>query len=214
MKFDIIVNKENMQVRSIGAESSELYNIITTVATDEFIEAAKEFIAFTLEYQIENRSKIIPGHTMTYGFWLVKFEESNSNLEVWELDKNANLFIKGANLTLQFWMEQLCICDELNAEFDPPTADKLITLSKEILEDESEIQGVRMIGEDNSSGWLLYKNEDDLDELNYNKLVTIHLHELISKKPDLVCFFGLPYGYRFIIEDDGYDVWFDSEAIK
>ncbi|MDM5450969.1 immunity protein Imm33 domain-containing protein [Peribacillus simplex] len=214
MKYEILVDNKSMEVKSIGAISYGLYDIVVKIGSDELIEPAKEFITFTLNYQIDSGKKINPGQSMTYGYWLVKFEKCNMHLEVWEYDLNATKFIKGADLALRYWEEQLYICEELDADFEPPTADKTVMLSKNILEEDGIIQGVRYFGEAQSSGWLLYRDEEDLDEEKERNLITLRLHELTAKKSDLVCFFGLPSGYRFIIEDDGYDAWCDENIVE
>lgn len=201
---------DKMEMKTEKLDSLGLNDFRIKLKHQELVESAKAFIEFLVEYQIECKEKISHNQTLTYGFWMVKFNENDKYLEVQELNRNASTFVNGLELTLNFWSEQMYICTELDSDFDPPTADKLVTVSPNIFHDDNLLNGVRYPEEENHSGWMFYSNENDL---NQNDFIQMHLYELVVKKPDIACFFGLPEGYRLLIENEDYDAWFEEENL-
>lgn len=150
---------------------------------------------------------------MTYGFWLIKLEEKSGFLEISEFNPESQDFVEGCELTLKIWSEQQYYSQELGIEFEPPTADKLVTCTKEILNNKcKDITGARYTDEDEEhSGWIIYSKESDLEESNEKNLISIRLYEFIKKRFDIIGFVGLPPGARFNIENGVYDAWLDEE---
>lgn len=209
MNYTIDVNTNDLKVESRGAESYGIFNIRVQVDSEYLLEEAEDFISYVLDYQIETQTIITSEQTLTYGYWLVKFKEKGQFLDVWEYNSDASSFIEGANLTLSYLHSQYSLCETINAEFDSPTADKFVTIYNQVFESE-EIQGVRYEEGGDQSGWLLYCKEQDLDTLNEDGFLTLHLYELTLKRPDILKFLALPTGYRFILKGNEYNAWKDK----
>ena len=74
------------------------------------------------------------------------------------------------------------------------------------------INGLRHPVEENSSGWFIWSGEKFSEDKNFFK--PTHVMHLKEKCPQVFKFLGLPPGYRFLIDNNGYiDVWYDDKLI-
>ena len=90
---------------------------------------------------------------------------------------------------------------------------QLVVVSDGVLEGKL-VEGTRYSSPEHMSGWWLTTEEYNDD---VNSLKTEHFYHLIEKRPDLLKYMALPYGYRFF--QDGYknnseEIWFDEEILK
>src|SRR5947209_3194168 len=120
-------------LKTSGLHSKGHNEISVSVEDSTLIEEAEQFLRFASDYLITGTKQIRAGETMAYGYWLVKFQGSDV-LETWEYNANATEFIKGANLTLEYWRAQHAMCDKHGVAFRPPRPDKLTVISKGVLE--------------------------------------------------------------------------------
>lgn len=75
------------------------------------------------------------------------------------------------------------------------------------------INGVRIPALSGSTGWYLYGGaEPSMEPDFYNPLCITHLHKYCEIALPYLC---LPAGWRFQIDDNGYeDVWYDETLIR
>jgi len=155
---------------------------------------ARTLLAYTMQYVESSGNRIVPGQTMSYGFWLVKFVLNDSSvLEVHEYDEDGELFVKGARLSMEFWREQHRICQIVGAAFHPPRPDKLVAVSSD-LPHAAVVEGVRYNLEDPMSGWIITSQGYDGP---VQTLRGEHAWHLVRLRRDLIRFLALPVGYRF-----------------
>lgn len=105
------------------------------------------------------------------------------------------------------------ISEQCKDKFLPPKDSQLVVVSNGVFEGDL-VEGVRYSSPEHMSGWWIttHKYNGDISTLR-----TEHIYHLIEKRPDLIKFISLAYGFRFFQE--GYEgneerVWFDEEVIK
>ncbi|WP_320200619.1 immunity protein Imm33 domain-containing protein (plasmid) [Agrobacterium sp. rho-13.3] len=72
------------------------------------------------------------------------------------------------------------------------------------------IYGVRVRPTDDTSGWYFWGGEySDDDGFFYS----VHGFHVLERLPELGKYLALPPGYKFILDDEGYeDVWYDTSS--
>jgi hypothetical protein len=179
-----------------------------TVCDSELIRENEAFLHFVANYIVTSGNRIRLGETMLYGYWLVKFQDGGLHtLETWEYNANATEFIKGINLTLQYWREQHLLCQQYSADFRPPRPDKLTVISKGVL-DGLPVQGVRYPSPSHMSGWWITTDQYDG---NINSLIREHTYRVTAARPDLAKYLALPEGFRFDLSTRE-DIWRDENV--
>ncbi|MCL9780967.1 hypothetical protein M9194_05915 [Vibrio sp. S4M6] len=107
---------------------------------------------------------------------------------------------------LQFRQRKLC--KRFSANYKPCDLSLKIGISQAVLDGERPINGVRVKEENGTSGWYFWAGEWSDDPDFFLPLHGTHL----SKHAEIVLpYLALPEGWRFLIEEDYEDVWFDSE---
>ncbi|WOI47425.1 hypothetical protein [Acidovorax sp. BLS4] len=105
--------------------------------------------------------------------------------------------------------EQSAICKKYNCtplEFNPSinVGVNLASLSQQ------PIYGVRVRPTSDTSGWYFWGGEYSDDDGFFQP---VHGAHIIEKVPSLGKYLALPPGYKFIVDDEGYeDVWYDPSA--
>lgn len=103
------------------------------------------------------------------------------------------------------------LCYKLNVEFVESKQDSFIGLSENISSNSSPIHGLRHPIENGSSGWYVWAGEYSASENFFKPHCVIHLIEI---KPEIIKYLGLPPGYRFLIDNNGFeDIWFDEKLL-
>jgi hypothetical protein len=74
------------------------------------------------------------------------------------------------------------------------------------------IHGLRHPVEGDTNGWYIWCGEFSDTEDFFQPL---HVEHVTESLPQLEKYLSLPPGYRFLIDDEGYeDVWFDESLLK
>lgn len=181
---------ESVGLRSLGQQEVRLH------FNEPALDAAALALIDTVEQYVRSAKKQIRGNeTMAFGYWLVKFMQSDRPevLDVWEYNAAATEFVSGANLALRYWAEQHAVCERAQAPFSPPRPDRHAAVSAGVLEGDA-VQGVRYPAPEHMSGWYLTTARYDG---NVASLKVMHLYHVTAARPDLARFIALPPGYRF-----------------
>jgi hypothetical protein len=105
--------------------------------------------------------------------------------------------------------QQKVLCKKLNVAWIETEPNQVIGLADNI--NLLPVHGLRHPIESNSCGWYIWTH-DYSDDPNFFK--PIHAVHLIDNKPDLLRYLGLPPGYRFLIDNAGYeDIWYDATLL-
>jgi len=182
------------------------YEIKATVGNTLLIDQCCGFVNFVADY-ITTGVRINRGEMLKYGYWLTKIDYDDQNRMIFlEYNPEGTEYIFGLDNTLLYWKEQHEICAKVNADFLPPRPDQLIVISDGVFEGDF-VEGVRYPSPDHMSGWWFTTDKYDG---NIKTLKTVHAHHISAKRPDLVKFFSLPFGYRFFSCES--EVWFDAKV--
>lgn len=194
-------------LQTVGLEAKGHREVVVDFDDVALAIEAEKFLVYIADYLEISGRQINSGETMTYGYWLVKFEAIESGaLEVWEYDAEAIDFIKGASLTLQYWKDQHSICEKYEADFEPPRPDLLTVISQGVFEG-LPVYGVRYPSPDNMSGWWITTDQYDG---NVNSLTHEHTYHISAARPELARYLALPYRFCFDLSA-GEAVWIDEE---
>lgn len=110
-------------------------------------------------------------------------------------------------------IEQKEICKRLNVNWIDSEKELKIGLSEYVLTDLFPINGMRHIKERGTCGWYIWSGTEYSEKEDFFKPYCVE--HLITLKPEIIKYLGLPPGYRFLIDNEGYeDMWMDENLIK
>jgi hypothetical protein len=106
-------------------------------------------------------------------------------------------------------LQQVQLCKRLGVEHVPTDPHQIIGLA----DDSTSVptNGLRHPIEQNTAGWYIWSGTFSMADSFFKPL---HAYHLLTIKPELIKYLGLPAGYRFLIDDKGYeDIWFDDSLL-
>src|SRR5829696_1185764 len=109
-----------------------------------------------------------------------------------------------------YLLQQQELCERLDVAHVPTEPNQVIGVADNV--GKTPINGLRHPLEADSAGWYIWTGEyDEVDDF----FKPIHAYHLLNTKPEIIKYLGLPTGYRFLIDDDGYeDVWYDESLLN
>ena len=109
-------------------------------------------------------------------------------------------------------IDQRSICEKYGANWISLDPELRIGIADNTFKGVMPINGLRHPQEKNTSGWYVWAGDGYSEDKDFFKPICIkHLHELY---PDILKYLGLPPGYRFQIDENGYeDVWEDQTLL-
>ncbi len=109
--------------------------------------------------------------------------------------------------------EQKLICDKLQVAWMPVDINSLIAFNFSLFTDLNPINGLRHPREKIIDGWYLWGG-GGIDQKDIDFFKPLHVQHLLEKRPVVLKYLGLPPGWRFQIDDKGYeDLWFDESIL-
>lgn len=205
-KTSVSFKREEKRTRTVGLSRSGQREIQIEVNSPELQRDAEAFLEFVVRYTQDSGRRILPGETFPYGYWLVKFQEWDEWLELWEYNAAATEFVRGASLTLTYWREQHQVCDRFGGSFTPPRPDRLTVIDEGVYEG-LPVQAVRYWSPEHMSGWWITTDRYDG---NVSTLRREHTYHITAARPDLAAYIALPYGFRFELGRSQSDAWLDD----
>lgn len=155
-----------------------------------------EVIKYIIDYVVNENQIISDNQTIAYYSWALKFKiQDNSYFELFEISENGDNFNKGCDLTISIIRSQSEICSQCELIPVFPNFSQQIVISKGVYEGK-DIEGIRYESPEHMSGWWLIT--DDYDD-NIESLMTVHYYHVAFKRPDILKYLALPYGYRFLM---------------
>ena len=107
--------------------------------------------------------------------------------------------------------EQQAVCVRYGAEFMRAPEDLKVGISLNVRDGVVPINGVRHMPEGDTTGWYIWAGEELSDADDFFK--PLHVGHLDRWCPRVIKYLGLSPGWRFLIDGDYEDVWFDPSAI-
>lgn len=108
-------------------------------------------------------------------------------------------------------IDQNLLCQKYSAPFQLADLNHKIGISDEVLLGKVPIHGLRHPAEGETTGWYLWAG-DFRDDIDFFK--PVHLHHLYELKPEIIKFFGLAAGWRFMYDENHEDVWYDENLLS
>jgi hypothetical protein len=110
--------------------------------------------------------------------------------------------------------QQQAICKTLNVTWTPISINSMIAFNESLLSDTKPINGLRHPGTETIAGWYLWSG-GDIPQQDDEFFKPVHVVHLLHDRPIVLKYLGLPPGWRFQIDDNGYeDIWFDKAILK
>jgi len=107
--------------------------------------------------------------------------------------------------------EQKEVCERFGLNYFPSLDGWKIGVSKNIGSGQMPINGLRHPAENGTLGWYIWAGDYSADQ---NFFESMHIEHLQEKCPLVIKYLGLPPGWRFQIDDKGYeDVWEDKSLL-
>lgn len=168
-------------------------------------------IRYLIDYVVDCKPLIKHEQTITYHSWILKFIEiSRSLYEIWEASACGEGYIRGVDHSIKVINDQELVCGQHGAVPVFPAFSQLVVLSKGVYEG-LNVEAVRYPSPGHMSGWWitthLYGGDTD-------SLITDHYYHLAFRRPDLLKFLALPFGYRLNINGSENEAWFDQKAVE
>ncbi|EIY6411492.1 hypothetical protein MNF40_004523 [Vibrio parahaemolyticus] len=78
---------------------------------------------------------------------------------------------------------------------------------------QTPINGMRVEPENGTNGWYIWCGEEL--STNADFFESLHVEHIVKYLPQVQAYLGLPPGYRFLIDNNGYeDIWYDSSLLE
>ncbi|OON65300.1 hypothetical protein [Hymenobacter sp. CRA2] len=102
------------------------------------------------------------------------------------------------------------VCAAFDVEWKPFGFDAIVGVSRN-LGQVPPTHGLRLVSEQDGVEWFLWSGEyTDADDF----FEPVHASHLIERAPKVIRYLALSSGFRFLIDDAGYeDVWFDEALL-
>lgn len=207
--IDIVINENNKYLTTSGLMKAFGYEFQISIGINT-IKDCKRVLTYLVNYVNESKPTIREEQTISYHSWILKFVNvGNSIYNIWEAKNNGEGFVEGASYAIEIINQQEEECVKNNASPRFPTFSQKIVISKGVLEG-LPVSAVRYPSPDHLTGWWL---TTDLYDDNVNSLETIYYFNLAFKRPDILRYLALPFGYRFY-HGQGKDIWFDKKVLE
>jgi hypothetical protein len=109
--------------------------------------------------------------------------------------------------------DQMKVCQKYDVPWFATPLDQMIAVSKDLANGVMPINGLRHPPAGKSVGWFVWAGGEINNDIS--TWDTIHAQHLIEKYPQILKYLGLPPGYRFQIDDKGYeDIWKDENLLN
>jgi hypothetical protein len=166
-------------------------------------------LIFLIDYICQSGIVIKPNETITYHSWMLKFVENDQGFyEIWEAKQSGNDFRPGVDHSITVTNQQMDVCLQLNTTALFPTFNQKIAISKGVYEGLS-LEAIRYPSPSHMCGWWLITDEYDDD---IKSLMIVHFYHIAFKRPDVLRYLALPFGYRFFMDANKFEAWLDEEV--
>lgn len=181
---------------------------ISLLVKNEVIDQYTELLEYLINYIIDHKPLINNEQTIAYRSWLLKFVIEDNLLNLYEVKKDGEGFDEGADYTINVINEQSFECMKYNVLPSFPTFSQMIIISKGVIDGE-QIDAVRYQSPTHMTGWWL---TTDYYDGNTSSLETIHYYHIAFKRPDIVKYLALPFGFRFFSGEKS-EAWLDESVL-
>jgi hypothetical protein len=168
-----------------------------------------DLLMYLIDYIQQPNINIKALETIAYHSWILQFVEAkDDNYEIWEAERTGNGYVAGSDYAIKVVTEQKneCSTNEVLPIF--PTFSQNIVISKGVYEG-LYIEAIRYPSPKHMTGWWLITDEYDN---NLSSLMNVHYYHVAFKRPHIIRYLALPFGYRFLTRQNGTELWFDQKV--
>lgn len=161
----------------------------------EYIDILKYFI----DYALNENPQILDLQTISYYSWLLQFIDNKQGYyDLYEVTEDGEGFREGCDTAILIIGKQSKVCLKYKEITNFPNFGQNIVISKGVYEGK-DIEGIRYESPKHMCGWWLIT--DDYDD-NVNSLMNVNYYKIAFKRPDILEYLALPFGYRFFMESE------------
>ncbi len=107
---------------------------------------------------------------------------------------------------------QKIVCEKVNVELDVPERGSKLGLAISTIGIEP-INGVRVAPENGTNGWYIWCGGEMSEDDDF--FSPLHVDNIEEYLPVVNKYLGLPPGYRFQVDNSGYeDIWYDESLLN
>ena len=168
---------------------------------------------YIIDYIIESDKLIIsPDQTIVYHSWVLKFIGNNFlYYDIWEVSKQGETYINGADCAIEIIKQQQGICHSNNTKAIFPLFNQLVVISECIFKNLNDFEAVRYPSPDHMTGWWITTS---LFNGDVKSLLTVHYYHVAFKRHDILQYLALPYGYRVNAIEKIVNILFDDNVFN
>lgn len=166
-------------------------------------------LQYLINYILDEKPVIKNSQTISYYSWLIKvIKESSGYFAIFEANNDGSGFDEGADTGISIINEQEYECKKYNETPYFPTFNQKIAISKGVYEG-LPVDAVRYPSPGHMTGWWI---TTDLYNNDINSLMVVHYYHVAFKRPDILRYLALPFGYRLQMSDSEKLIWFDEKV--
>jgi len=160
-------------------------------------EITDDEILMNTIYEWEDEYLNYPITKRNIELWKLRLETGEDQLEV---HNNWNVHISS----------QKSLCEKYNSDWSP--ANKKWKIGVNLSNHNNPINGLRHPKSKGHEGWYIWSGDYKANDDFFKPICIEHLLQL---DPKIIKYLGLKEGFRFLIDDKGYeDVWFDEKLLN
>lgn len=106
---------------------------------------------------------------------------------------------------------QRMICRKYRADFTEVDSSQKMGVARNVKSTLRPVNGLRHVPEMGVSGWYVWAGEEIKTEPDF--FLPVHIHHISDWNRDIENYLALPPGWRFLIDGDYEDVWFDESLL-
>ena len=138
---------------------------------------------------------------------IINYEINEVNIKLWkkwlQTDENKLLEHNSWNVHIE---PQKKICEKYNSLWKPINKKFKIGISDNW--NENPINGLRHSQQEGTTGWFIWSGEYSENDDFFKPICAEHLLQI---RPEIIKYLGLEIGFRFLVDNKGYeDVWKDE----
>jgi hypothetical protein len=168
-------------------------------------------LKYIIDYITEENAVITPNQTISFNSWILAFVRNDENfLDIYERHPTTHELVSGCENSIEIMNSQIEICETYSSKLTFTKVNQNIVISDGVL-DGRLVEAVKYEAPEHMSGWYI---TTDLYNDDINTLQQIQLPDLMLKRPELVKFLALDNGFRFVVDKENIEVWFDEEVLE
>lgn len=103
------------------------------------------------------------------------------------------------------------ICQKYQADFTKVDSSLKMGIARNVKSKLKPVNGLRHNPENGTSGWYIWAGEELKKETDF--FLPVHTRHVSDWNKDIEKYLALPPGWRFLIDGDYEDVWFDESLL-